>query len=76
MNLLTIALIVGLGLGLGYGAIQNHRIKNNLNTTVLRNSDGSLVGGHFKILAGVVVSYFIIGFITTLIIGSVIRWIF
>ncbi len=75
MSTWSISLVVGIALGMVYGIWQHFRIKHGLNQLVLRNLDGSVYGGHFKVIFGVVILWTVVGFIVTFVITSIVKWI-
>ena len=75
MSTVLIALIVGAVVGLIVGINQHYRVSNYRNPFVLSNADGSVYGGHFRIMFGVALLWTIIGFVIALPLTALIRWI-
>ena len=76
MSTLAISLIVGIALGMVSGAHQYSRVKSGANQRVIRNLDGSVYGGFFRVLFGVVILWTVLGFVVTYAITSIAKWIF
>ena len=76
MGTLSISLIVGIALGVLVGLNQYSRIKSGANPRVMRLSDGSVYGGFFRVVFGVVILWTVLGFVVTYAITSIAKWIF
>ena len=76
MTTLSISLIVGIAHGTVVGLHQYLRIKSGGNRLIIRNLDGSVYGGFFKVIFGVVILWIVIGFAVTYAIVSLAKWIF
>lgn len=62
MSTWLIALIIGLALGLAVAVLQHHRVSSFHNPLAVRYPDGSLYGGHWKVLFGVALLWTAVGF--------------
>ena len=76
MTTLSISLIVGIALGIFYGLNQYSRTKSGANRLIIRNPDGSVYGGLFRVIFGVVILWTVLGFAVTYAITSLVKWIF
>ena len=75
MSIWLISLIVGVAFGLLSGIFQNYRIKTYKNPFVLRQPDGSVVGGQYRVLICFVLLWTAIGFGITYAIATLVKWI-
>ncbi len=76
MSTLAISLIAGIALGMVVGVHQHSRVKSGANQRVIRNPDGSVYGGFFRVLFGVVILWTVLGFVVAYAITSIAKWIF
>ena len=76
MGTATIGVIAGLIVGLFVGISQYGRVNSGANLKVIRNPDGSVFGGLVKVIAGVVILWFTIGFAVSYAIVSGLKWVF
>ena len=59
---MVISLIVGISLGMFSGFQCYSRTKSGANRVVVRNPDGSIFGGLIRVVVGVVILWFLLGF--------------
>ena len=75
MPMWLIALIIGSAIGFAVAVIQHYRVRSFHNPFVVRNPDGSVYGGHYRVLFGVALLWTTVGFVVAFPIVALIRWI-
>ena len=74
--MLLISLTVGIVSGMFSALTQYSRVQSGANRMVLRNPDGSVVGGLIRTVIGVGILWFLLGFGVTYVITALVGLIF